>query len=95
MQKFDYTAKSELFDYSTEAELFSFRLRNSRHQPLGYRRFAHAADAIRFANETLPTQLLIGTYLEVDEVRFEGTEIIRLYDSADYPHARAAVGPLR
>ena len=82
----------EMFDYSTEAELFSFRLRNSRHKPLRYERFAHAADAIRFAIETLPPQLLIGTYLEVDEVRFEGTEIRRLYDSADYPHARAAAG---
>lgn len=82
----------EMFDYSTEAELFSCRLRNSRHKPLRYKRFAHAADAIRFAVETLPPQLLIGTYLEVDEVRFEGTEIRRLYDSADYPHARAAVG---
>lgn len=95
MQKCDHTAEGELFDYSTEAELFSFRLRNSRHQRLRYRRFAHAADAIRFAIETLSPQLLIGAYLEVDEVRFEGTEIRRLYDSADYPHARAAVGLLR
>ena len=81
-----------MLDYSTEAELFSFRLRNSRHKPLRYKRFAHAADAIRFAVETLPPQLLIGTYLEVDEVRFEGTEIRRFYDSADYPLARAAIG---
>lgn len=92
MQEIDYTAMDEMFDYSTEAELFSFRLRNSRHKPLRYKRFAHAADAIRFAVETLPPQLLIGTYLEVDEVRFEGTEIRRLYDSADYPHPRATVG---
>jgi hypothetical protein len=92
MQEIDYTAMDEMFDYSTEAELFSFRLRNSRHKPLRYKRFAHAADAIRFAVETLPPQLLIGTYLEVDEVRFEGTEIRRLYDSAHYPHPRATVG---
>lgn len=95
MQEFDYTGKGELFDYGTEAELFSFRLKNSRHQPLGYKRFARAADAIRFAIEALPLQLLTGTCLQVDEVRFEGTEIRRLYDSAEYPLARAAVGPLR
>lgn len=92
MHEFDYTANAELFDYNTEAELFSSRVRNR--QALGYKRFARAADAIRFAIEDLPPQLLIGTYLEVDEVRYEGTQIRRLYDSADYPLARAPDGPL-
>jgi hypothetical protein len=41
---------AELFDFSTEAELFSPRSRNCGH-PLGYKRFARAADAIRFAIE--------------------------------------------
>jgi hypothetical protein len=36
----------------------------------------------------LPPELLIGTYLEVDEVRYESTQIRRLYDSAAYPLAR-------
>lgn len=94
MHEFDYTANAELFDYNTEAELFSTKVRNSRRQPLGYKRFARAADAIRFAIEDLPPQLLIGTYLEVDEVRYEGTQIRRLYDSGDYPLARAPDGPL-
>jgi hypothetical protein len=94
MHEFDYTANAELFDYNTEAELFSARPRKSRRQPLGYKRFARAADAIRFAIEDLPPQLLIGTYLEVDEVRYESTQIRRLYDSADYPLARAPDGPL-
>jgi hypothetical protein len=94
MHKFDYASQAELLDYSTEAELFSGRLRNSRHQPLGYKRFARAADAIRFAIEDLPPQLLTGTYLEVDEVRYESKQIRRLYDSADYPLARAQDGPL-
>jgi hypothetical protein len=48
MHKFDYAANAELFDYGMEAELFSTRPRNSRRQPLGYMRFARAADAIRF-----------------------------------------------
>jgi hypothetical protein len=94
MRQFDYTANAELFDYNTEAELFSTRSRKSRRQPLGYKRFARAADAIRFAIEDLPPQLLIGTYLEVDEVRYESSQIRRLYDSADYPLARAQDGPL-
>ena len=49
MHTFDYATEAELFDYSTEAELFSTKGKNSRRQPLGYKRFARAADAIRFA----------------------------------------------
>ena len=95
MQKFDHTAEGDSFDYGTEAELFSFRVRNSRHHLLGYRRYARAVDATRFAIEALSPQLLIGTYPDVDEVRFEGPEIRSLYDSADNPPARPAVGLLR
>ena len=94
MRDFDYTANAELFDYSAEAELFSTKPRNSRRQPLGYKRFGRAADAIRFAIEDLPPELLTGTYLQVDEVRYESTQIRRLYDSVDYPLARAPDGPL-
>ncbi len=94
MDTVDYATEAALFDYRTEAELFSTRNRKSRRQPLGYRRFARAADAIRFAIEELPPQLLVGTYLEVDEERFQGDEIRRLYESADYPLARRAASPL-
>jgi hypothetical protein len=96
MDTFDYASKAELFDYSTEAELFSTRGRNSfRRQPLGYKRFARAADAIRFAIEEFPSQLLVGTYLEVNEERYAAKEIRRLYESADYPLARRAADSLR
>jgi hypothetical protein len=90
MHKFDHATQAEAFDYGTAAELFSTRARNSRRQPLGYKRFPRAVDAIRFAIEELPPQLLIGTYLQVDESRYEGAEIRRLYDRADYPLTRAA-----
>jgi hypothetical protein len=77
-----------MFDYSIEAELFSARKQKLRRSPLAYKRFARSADAIRFAIEELPSQVLIGTYLEVDEERYQGKDIRRLYESVDYPLAR-------
>jgi hypothetical protein len=74
------------FDYNAEAELFPRR--NAKHGPVGYRRFAGAAEAIRFATEDLPPELLIGTCVEVDKQRYLADAIHRLYQSADYPIAR-------
>ncbi len=78
------------FDYSGEAELFPTSSRISKPRPMGYRRFARAADAIRFAIEDLEPELLVGAYLEVEQGRFDDDGIRRLYESAEYPLARRA-----
>src|SRR5712671_3737025 len=67
----------EAFNYDVPAELFPARKRKYRRQPFGYRRFARAADAIRFAIEEMPAQLLESACLEVDDVRFDGEGIRR------------------
>jgi hypothetical protein len=76
------------FDYNAAAELFPTRRRLPRRQPFGYRRFAQAAQAIRFAMEDLPPECLVGAFLEVDERRYGSHEIRRLYESPEYPLAR-------
>jgi hypothetical protein len=76
------------FNYKAAAELFPTRRRIPRRQPFGYKRFAQAAQAIRFAMEDVAPELLVGACLEVDEQRYGSDDIRRLYESADYPLAR-------
>jgi hypothetical protein len=92
------------FDYGTVAELFPTRGevsqapsrsgRRRRPFPLGYGRFARAAEAIRFAIEELPAELRPSACLEVGDVIFDRDGILRLYESADYPLARRATSAL-
>jgi hypothetical protein len=92
MGALDYASDdAQRFDYDSEAELFPTRSRKSRRPSFGYKRFARASDAIRFAIEELPSEFLLGAYLEVDERRYDSEGIRRLYDSEDYPLTRRAV----
>jgi hypothetical protein len=76
------------FDYSTPAELFMAKRKGGSRQPLGYRRFASAAEAIRFAVEDFPAMRTLGAWIQVGDDRFDSDDIQRLYDSSDYPLQR-------
>jgi hypothetical protein len=89
---FDYRIPAELFPSKPEAGLFLANSQRRGRQPAGYGRFAHAAHAIRFAIEELPSELLSDVCLEVNKEIFDRDGIRRLYDSEDYPLVRRA-GP--
>jgi hypothetical protein len=78
------------FDYACAAELFPTRSRKPRRTAHSYRRFSRAADAIRYAIEELPRDLLLGACLQVEEERFGSAGIRKLYDSERYPLKRPA-----
>ena len=80
------------FNYNSLAELYPARSWKGNAGRITYKRFEMAAEAVRFAIEQLPAQALLGTYLEVDEERFDSRQIRRLYDSKDYPLPRSEPG---
>jgi len=73
------------FDYAASAELFVPKRKRGARAQLSYRRFATAAEAIRFAVEELPTVRTLGAWMLVGEKRFNSGDIQRLYESTNYP----------
>lgn len=78
------------FDYCSPAELFVGKRRSGLRQRLGYRRFATAAEAIRFAVEDFPAMRALGTWMQVGDERYNCDDIYHLYESGDYPLRRRA-----
>jgi hypothetical protein len=79
------------FDYELPAELFiPKRGSRGRRQTINYRRFATAAEAIRFAVEEFPAVRTFGAWMQVGDHRYDGDEICRLYESSGYPLRRAS-----
>jgi hypothetical protein len=76
------------FDYGAPAELFMAKRKGGPRQRLRYRRFATAAEAIRFAVEELPAVRALGAWMQVGDERFDGDDIQRLYQSNDFPLQR-------
>jgi hypothetical protein len=83
-----YMENMDAFDYAAPAEVFACRSRGSSPRPVTYRRFDSGAEAIRFAIEDLPSDVLFGTVLEVGEQRFDASQIRKLYESDQYPLQR-------
>ncbi len=77
------------FDFSAPAELFPSRNRKIASR-VKYRRFATAADAIRYAVEELPEPLLLGAFIEIDDSRLGHKDIRALYESERFPHKKLA-----
>lgn len=76
------------FDYGSPAELFMAKRKGRPRQRLGYRRFATAAEAIRFAVEDISAIRTLGAWMQVGDERFDSEEILRLYERDDYPLRR-------
>jgi hypothetical protein len=76
------------FDYGSPAELFNAKRKGGPRQSLGYRRFATAAEAIRFAVEDFPAIRTLGAWMQVGDKRFDSEQIHRLYESDNYPLRR-------
>ena len=75
-------------DYGASAELFIPKRKRRERQRLDYRRFATAAEAIRFIVEDFPAAHTLSPWMQVGDNRFDSDAIRQLYDSSDYPLRR-------
>ena len=64
------------FDYCSPAELFTAKRKGGLRQGLGYRRFATAAEAIRFAVEDFPAIHTLGAWMQVGDERSKAMKSI-------------------
>jgi molybdate transport system regulatory protein len=81
------------FDYNSPAELYLSR-RKGRHTD--YRRFATAAEAIRYAFEELLTRRSRSAWMRVGDELFNKNEINRLYYPLNYPSSESlSAAPVR
>lgn len=85
----------ETFQFDASAEVFTIARHTRRKEPMIYRRFPNAGEAIRYAIEDLPANELEGTTIETQDTRLEVAEIRGLYERQDYPlpRRRPRVGP--
>jgi hypothetical protein len=72
------------FDYAEPADLY-FPVQLGRKGGLDYRRFPSAAQALRYAMESLVAAKLASATLEVDGERYDSVAMRRLYASPDFP----------
>jgi hypothetical protein len=80
----------QMFDYEAAAELFFGHPGMRARSKVGYRRFASASSAVLFAVEQLSPTVFNGTFLEVNDDRFNAAEIRSLYEHIDFPLVRKA-----
>jgi len=80
------------FDYGIPAELFMAKRKGGPRQRLHYRRFATAAEAIRFAVEELPAVRTLDAWMQVGDQRFDGDDIQQPLRERRLPIATAWVG---
>jgi hypothetical protein len=76
------------FDYELPAELFTAKRKGGARSRLGHRRFATAAEAIRFIVEDFPAVRTLGAWMQVGDTRYDSEAIHRLYENSDYPLRR-------
>jgi hypothetical protein len=80
----------KIIDYTSPAELFMTRRKGYSRQRQCYRRFATAAEAIRFAVEDFPAVRTLGACMHVGNEHFDADDIHGLYERPDYPLRRRA-----
>ena len=78
------------FDYGTPAELFMAKRRGGTRQPLGYRRFPSAAEAIRYAIEEFPAVKTLGAWMQVGDDRFD-SDLLNSVSSCGCAHSVSRV----